>query len=112
MLTLMVISICYTLYGIAGLFGFQIIPEQYKGHPWTKEYKRSQGIAYLMLGVPWLLVCLLEKACLSDVPVWGMILIVALLAVPAFIFAVAIGRKYKALLENSDSKETEKDNLS
>ena len=112
MLTLMVISICYTLYGIAGLFGFQIIPEQYKGHSWTKEYKQSQGIAYLMISVPWLLVCLLKDVCLSDVPFWGMILIVALVVVPGYIFAVAIGRKYKALLENSDSKETEKGNLS
>ena len=112
MLTLMVISICYTLYGIAGLFGFQIIPEQHKGRPWTKAYKQSQGIAYLMLGAPWLLVCLLEDVCLSDVPVWGMILIVALVAVPAFIFALAIDRKYKALLGDSDSKETKKGNLS
>lgn len=108
MLTLLVMSIFYTVYGIAGLFGFQIIPEQYRGHPWTKEYMGSQGIAYLLIGVPWLLVCLLSDVCLSNVSHWGMILIVAVLAVPALIYAVANDQKYKALLEQkTDTKQRE-----
>ena len=104
MLTLLVMSIFYTVYGIAGLFGFQLIPEQYKGHSWTKEYKGSRGIAFLMVGVPWLLVCLLSEICLSNVSEWIMILIVGLLAVPALIYAVALDRKYKALLEQETAR--------
>lgn len=108
MLTLMIISICYTLYGIAGLFGFQIIPEQFKGHLWTKDYIRCRGIAYLMLSVPWLAVCWLEDLCFADVSHGIMILIVGGLAVPSLIYAVICDKKYKALLEKDASgKQTE-----
>ena len=43
-----------TIYGIAGILGFQIISARHRGHGWTKKYIRSQGISWLLLGIPWL----------------------------------------------------------
>ena len=106
MLTLMVIGICYTLYGIAGLFGFQIIPEQYKGHPWTKDYIRSQGIGYLLIGVPWLVISMLADIYFASVPLGIMIAVVAVPAIPALLYAFACDKKYKAMLKK-ETDETE-----
>ena len=55
MKVLLFMSVFWTLYGIAGLFGYQNIPKKFKGYSWTKEYICLQGITWLMLGVPLLM---------------------------------------------------------
>ncbi len=55
------ISVFYICYGIAGVLGIQRIPKKYKGYSWTKKYKRSSGVAWLMLGIPWLIIIEIAK---------------------------------------------------
>lgn len=51
----LILGIFFTLYGAAGLCGFQRIAERYKYKSWTKSYVRACGIGWLMLGIPWIL---------------------------------------------------------
>ena len=41
---LLFMSVFWIIYGIAGIVGYQNIPSKYKGHSWTKDYIRCQGI--------------------------------------------------------------------
>ena len=41
---LLIMSIFDICYGILGLFGKMNIAEKFKGHEWTKDYIRKQGI--------------------------------------------------------------------
>ena len=42
MKVLLFMSVFWTSYGIAGLFGYQNIPKKFEGYGWTKEYIRLQ----------------------------------------------------------------------
>ncbi len=46
------LSIIWIIYGIAGLLGYQNIPEKYKGYSWTVQYKQLAGIGWLILAIP------------------------------------------------------------
>ena len=52
---LLYLGIFWTLYGLAGLLGWQRINNKYKGYDWTKKYIRCLGISWLMLGIPCLI---------------------------------------------------------
>ena len=52
MKVIMWIGICWTIYGILELIGIQHIPQKYKGKTWTKDYARSHGLSWLMIGIP------------------------------------------------------------
>lgn len=59
MMVLLSLGIFWTLYGVAGLLGFQRINERYKRKSWTKKYIQSCGIGWLMIGIPWIVLYLL-----------------------------------------------------
>ena len=91
-------SIFYLIYGILGLFGIQIISEEYKGKAWTKSYIRCCGAMWLGLGVPWLAFYLIAH----DMGLKNYVAAAIMLAIslPSFIFAVFFDKKYKAMLKN------------
>ena len=107
---ILVLSIFWIGYGIAGLIGFQNIPAKYKGHSWTKDYIRKQGVTWLVLGLPWLGFYVARTFFLAEANIsTGMaIVILLLLAVPALITTIILERKYKAMLSaEADRKSAE-----
>ncbi len=46
------LSIIWVINGIAGLLGYQNIPEKFKGYSWTVQYKQMTGISWLILAIP------------------------------------------------------------
>lgn len=94
------LSIFWIFYGILGLFGIQHIPNRYKGHSWTKEYIRKQGITWLLVGVPWLVFYFVRKFAIPHIEIRSGIvcLILIALSLPSLIATVIWERKYKALL--------------
>ena len=101
---ILVLSIFWIGYGIVGLIGFQNIPAKYKGHSWTKDYIRKQGVTWLVLGLPWLGFYVARTFFLAEANIsTGMaIVILLLLAVPALITTIILERKYKAMLSAED----------
>lgn len=53
-------SLVSIVYGIVGILGFQIVPRKYRGYNWSKKYKRTQGVGWLLVDDPWL-VFIMEK---------------------------------------------------
>ena len=100
MKVLLFMSVFWSLYGIAGLLGFQNIPAKYKGHSWTKAYIRSQGLNWLILGLPWLGFYLVRTFLLAEIDITtGMfVVILLLLSIPALIVSIVLEKKYKAML--------------
>ena len=102
MKVLLFMSAFWTLYGIAGLLGYQNIPKKFKGYSWTKEYIHLQGITWLMLGVPllmlYLIVCYFvpEKNLNAELLVLGMLV----LAIPSIVFTYKWEKKYEKILKN------------
>ena len=97
---LLVMSIFWIGYGILGIFGIQNIPAKYKGHGWTKDYIRKQGITWLIVGVPWLAFYLVRILLIPDADLnTGIeLLILIALSLPALITTIIWEKKYKALL--------------
>ena len=97
---LLFMSVFWILYGIAGLLGFQNIPAKYKGYSWTKEYIRSQGLNWLILGLPWFGFYLVRKFLLAeaDITTGLSIVILLLLSIPAVVVSIVYEKKYKAML--------------
>lgn len=87
----------WIVYGIAGLFGYQRIPERCKNQSWTEQYIRSSGITWLMLGIPWVL--LYAADWIWDFRAhWGIFLgLVVVLSLPSIGYSVWIERKYKTM---------------
>lgn len=56
------ISVFFLVYGIAGVLGFENIPEKYKYKSWTSDYIRMNGIANLLLGGGWFLLGFVLRA--------------------------------------------------
>lgn len=98
---LLVLTISWIAYGIAGLFGFQRIPKEFRGRKWTKRYIRQRGISWLMIGIPWLILYCVDAV--REIPVGlGMVLIVAC-GLPAIIYSAYIDRKSRALLKAEEA---------
>ena len=93
-------SVFWILYGIAGLLGFQNIPAKYKGYSWTMAYIRSQGLNWLILGLPWFGFYLVRTFLLAEIDITtGMsVVILLLLSIPALIVSIGMEKKYKAML--------------
>lgn len=104
------LSIFWIAYGFVSLMGFQNIPTKYKGHSWTKNYVRNQGMTWLILGLTWLGFYLVRTLLLreANISTGISVLILIILAAPALIVSILLDKKYKALLSaESDSKSTE-----
>ena len=97
---ILALSIFWIGYGIVGLIGFQNIPAKYKGHSWTKDYIRKQGVTWLVLGLPWLGFYLVRTFLLAEIAITaGMsVIILLLLSIPALIVSIGMEKKYKAML--------------
>ena len=97
---ILVMSAFWILYGIAGLLGFQNIPAKYKGHSWTKDYIHSQGLNWLILGLPWFGFYLVRTFLLAEIDITtGMsVIILLLLSIPALIVSIGMEKKYKVML--------------
>ena len=67
-ITLWVISVFWILYGIAGLLGFENLPEKYKYKSWTPDYIRMNGICKLLLGVGWFILGFVLRAFSLSLP--------------------------------------------
>lgn len=99
MMSILGSGLFFTLYGIAGLFGMQRIHEKYKNHTWTPQYIRFQGGMYILLGAPWLILV----ACTwgKNISLLSFVLLALACGIPAFLYALAVDRKFKALLNES-----------
>lgn len=87
-ITLWVISVFWILYGIAGLLGFENLPEKYKYKSWTSDYIRMNGICKLLLGVGWFILGFVLRAFSLSLPQqWGLGLLFALPAVGYGLYA-------------------------
>ena len=99
------LSVIWIVYGIAGLLGFQRMPPDFYGRSWVKEYKRASGIGWLMLGVPWLIAGLVfERVALNGTL---RIVILAVLALPSIVYTVRLTGKYR---ERADQERKEENN--
>lgn len=92
-ITLWVISVFWILYGIAGLLGFENLPEKYKYKSWTSDYIRMNGIAKLLLGVGWFILGFVLRA--VSLPLLQEMGLVLLFALPAVGYALYADRKTK-----------------
>ena len=108
---LLVMSIFWIGYGILGLFGIQNISAKYKGHSWTKEYIRKQGITWLLVGVPWFSFYLIRTFAIPDVDLNAgiQLLILIALSLPALVTTFIWERKYNALLAAETGTEKNSD---
>ncbi len=99
---LLFMSVFWTLYGIAGLFGIQNIPKKFKGYSWTKEYIHLQGITWLMLGIPLLILYLIVKLFIpeSDLNAELLVLSMLVLASPSVVFTYKWEKKYEKKLKD------------
>ena len=105
MKAILVLSIFWIGYGIVGLIGFQNIPAKYRGHSWTKDYIRKQGVTWLILGLPWFGFYLVRTFLLPDANISTGIAVVILiiLSVPALIGSIILEKKYKTMLATEQS---------
>lgn len=100
--TILYLGIFWTVYGVIGLFGFQVIPSKYKGYSWTRDYIRLQAKTWLMLGVPWVALSLILPA-LNISRGWTTIAIIVV-AIPSLVYSGFIDRKYQKLVNENINK--------
>ncbi len=95
--TILVIGIIWTLYGVAGLFGLQKIPTKFKAKTWTKRYIHYQGIAWILLGIPWIVLALVTMN--KELGFFIMLPLLLVCTVPGFIYAIVLDRRYTAKIK-------------
>jgi hypothetical protein len=86
-------GIFWIIYGILGLFGIQNISKEYKNKSWTKQYKRSRGIDWMILGISWIVVYFI----ISTYEPGGfiMVAIIILFSIPSFVYSFYIEKNTK-----------------
>lgn len=103
--TLLYMGIFYSIYGILGLFGIQIISEEYRGKKWTKSYIRCRGAAWLGMGVPWIVFYLIDRDIHIKTGI-GVIILIAI-SLPSLIFTFVYDAKYRAMLKKEEQEQQE-----
>lgn len=105
--TLFTFGIFYVLYGIAGILGFQFIPSKYRGHSWSRDYKRCRGISWLMLGLPWLVLAMVEAYVYPDarMPAGLFAAVLVAISLPSVIYAFRMEGKFQGLLDRETENE-------
>ena len=96
MSVMLAMGIFWTLYGILGLLGLQVIGERYRGQEWPPRYIRCRGTSWLMIGLPWISLYLLTYAKDVDRVTMGLLMVVC--ALPAIAYSFVVERKYRRLL--------------
>lgn len=97
---ILIMSVFWVIYGIAGILGFQVIRSEYRGHDWTKTYVRLLGASWLMLGVPWLLFDRIAVHTAANIGTGLLCIILLALAMPSIVFTFFIDKKYRNILKN------------
>ena len=102
MKVLLFMSAFWTLYGIAGLLGYQNIPKKFKGYSWTKDYILLQGITWLMLGVPLLILYIVVMCFIPETEINAELLVISMLvlAIPSIICTCKWEKKYEKMLKD------------
>ena len=95
---LLYLGIFWTLYGLAGLLGWQRINNKYKGYDWTKKYIRCLGISWLMLGIPCLIFSRLYEAGYNT---RSMFVLMCVCMLPSLIFTIAVEKKFNAKIKDT-----------
>ena len=98
MFTVISMGIFYSVYGVLGLLGVQVIPSEYRCKPWTKSYIRCRGISWVIVGILWLVFYLIVRDMEINKLIWVVILIA--ISLPSIVYSIVFERKYKALLKN------------
>lgn len=100
---ILMLGIFWTAYGIAGLAGFQHIAQKYQGYSWTRKFKQSCGISWLLLGIPWIVMYVVS---LNREPSPLTISVtVVLLGIPSAVYSFRMERKYKAKLSSEQQEK-------
>lgn len=92
MLTTLLMSIFWIVYGTLGLFGIQVIPEKHRGTEYEMDYKRRSGLAWIMIGIPYLAAYFFLKNLALGLRCEVLVLII--IAVPGLIFSFLTDKKY------------------
>ena len=95
---LLYLGIFWTLYGLAGLLGWQRINNKYKGYDWTKKYIRCLGISWLMLGIPCLIFSRLYEAGYNT---RSMFVLMCFCMLPSLIFTIVVEKKFNAKIKDT-----------
>ena len=93
---LFVLGIFWTVYGMAGLLGWQRINDKYKGYDWTKKYIRCLGISWLMLGIPVIAFSKLHTPSCNE-----SFLPLSLCMLPSIIFTTVVEKKFSAKINDT-----------
>lgn len=83
----------WTMLGILKLFGIGIANSKFQGHSWTKKYIKSCGWCYLLMGIPFIVLGLLDSYGIYTASILERLLV----GVPSFICAILIDNKYRKL---------------
>lgn len=95
--SIFVFGVIWTLYGLAGLLGVQKIQKKFQDQTWTKQYIRSQGVSWLLLGIPWISLALATDN--LNLGPWMMLPLILGCTIPAFLYTLALNRTYTAKLD-------------
>ena len=94
---LLAMSIFDTVYGIFGLFGKMSIPEKFQNHEWTKNYMKEISAAYILLGIPYLILYFALQQ--YDPGYLKTFLLIILVALPSLALVIRTELKYLKLLK-------------
>lgn len=95
---ILAMAVFWTGYGVAGLFGFQVIPGRYRGKVWTQKFVRFRGLSWIMLGTPWLALYVIIRGRNMDGRIT--VFLFAMCSLPSLIYTAVNERKYRLLLKN------------
>ena len=96
--SLTIMGIIWFVYGLLGrCLGIQNIPDKYKVPSIEKEYKKCNGISWIMQGVSFVILGLLENA--VDFNILELILVTIVFSVPAITYSVIFDKKFEKQLK-------------
>lgn len=95
------LGIFYVAYGVLGLFGVQVIPHKYQNKRWSRQYKRSRGIGWLLIGIPWCILYFVMTfaAKKANIKTGITCLLLMICSLPGLIYDLINDRKYNAMLK-------------
>ena len=81
--------------GLLGRAGIMFVNQKYQGHSWTKQYMKDASVTYLLGGISYTILGLLD-----DFGIYRRNIVVAILvAIPGFIVASKVDKKYRNMIE-------------
>lgn len=100
---ILILGIIYSLYGIAGILGIQHIPPAHQGKSWSRQYKKSSGINWLLLGIPCIILYIVCQN--ISIRISTGILLLGPLFTPAIVHIVMSEKKFRHMLENQEQAD-------